>query len=140
MAQIARMDGAILAHTGSHYYLVGDLKRPCDFKAHGFEPPSQQIDAVARPYIELVHIAHTGPVVLGTPNIFVPLEGEALPKLLAARLLIDRNGSVSDRLWRLILGETDENPRVPETQDAHWFTETPERVWNIVRESVLRCL
>src|ERR1700712_2236659 len=130
MAQVARMDGAVLAHTGSHYYLVGDLKRPCDFKAHGFEPPAQQVNALERPYIEL---QHTRKVIMDTPNIFVPLEGEALPKLLAARLLIDRNGSVSDRLWRLILGETDENPRVPATQDAHWFTETPERGWDIVR-------
>jgi hypothetical protein len=137
MAQVARMDGAILAHTGSHYYLVGDLKRPCDWKAHGFEPPAQQIDALARPYIELVH---TRAVVMETPNIFLPLEGEALAKLLAARLLIERNGSVSDRLWHLILGATDENPRVPATQDVHWFTETPDRIWNIVRESVLRCL
>jgi hypothetical protein len=137
MAQVARMDGALIAHTGNHYYLVGDLKRPCDWKAHGFEPPPQEIDAVARPYIEL---KRTRAAPLETPNIVVPLEGEALAKLLAARLLIERNGSVSDRLWRLVLGETDENPRVPATQDVHWFTEVPERVWNIVRDSVLRCL
>lgn len=138
MAQVARMDGALLVHTGSHYYLVGNLKRPCDFRAHGFETPSQEIDAVARPYIELVRL-HAA-VKLETPNIVVPLEGEALPRLLAGRLLIDRNGSVSDRLWRLVIGETDESPHVPATQDVHWFTETPDRIWNIVRESVLRCL
>ena len=137
MAQVARMDGALLAHTGHHYYLVGNLKRPCDFAAHGFEPPAQEIDAVARPYIELIR-RRAAP--LETPNIVVPLEGEALAKLLAERLLIDRNGSVSDRLWRLVIGESDETPNVPETQDAHWFTETPARVWNIVRDSVLRCL
>jgi hypothetical protein len=138
MAQVARIEGALLAHTGSHYYLVGNFKRPCDFRAHGFETPAQEIDAVARPYIELTRL-HAA-VKLESPNILVPLEGEALPKLLAARLLIDRNGSVSDRLWRLVIGETDESPRVPATQDVHWFTETPDLIWNIVRESVLRCL
>lgn len=137
MAQVARMDGALIAHTGSHYYLVGNLKRPCDFEAHGFEPPAQEIDALARPYIELTRARA---VAMATPNIVVPLEGEALAQLLAERLLIDRNGSVSDRLWRLVLGESDEHPQVPATQDAHWFTETPDRVWNIVRDSVLRCL
>jgi hypothetical protein len=135
MAQVARMDGALLAHTGSHYYLVGNFKRPCDYHAHGFEPPPQTVDAGARPYIELKRI-HAA-VRLETPNIVVPLEGEALPKLLAARLL-NADGSVSDQLWRLILGESDASPRVPETQDAHWFVETPERVWNIVREAAQR--
>jgi len=137
MAQVARMEGALLAHTGHHYYLIGNLKRPCDWSAHGFEAPAQEIDANARPYIEL---HRTRAVVMDTPNIVVPLEGEALAKLLAERLIIERNGSVSDRLWRLVIGETDENPHVPASQDAHWFTETPARVWNIVRESVLRCL
>jgi hypothetical protein len=131
------MDGALIAHTGSHYYLIGNLKRPCDFAAHGFEPPAQEVDAQKRPYIELVR---TRAVVMDTPNIVVPLEGEALAKLLAERLLIDRNGSVSDRLWRLVIGESDENPKVPGTQDAHWFVEAPARVWDIVRESVLRCV
>ena len=138
MAQVARIDGALLAHTGSHYYLIGNLKRPCDFRAHGFETPAQEIDAVARPYVELERL-HAA-VKLDTPNIVVPLEGEALAKLLAARLLIERNGSVSDRLWPRRPATVSARAQVPPSQDAHWFVETPDRVWNIVRDSILRCL
>jgi hypothetical protein len=138
MAQVARMDGALLAHTGSHYYLIGNLERACDFRAHGFEAPAQTVDARARPYIELTRL-HAA-VKLNTPNILVPLEGEALAKLLAARLLTEHNGAVSGRLWRLVIGETDASPRVPATQDVHWFTETPDRIWNIVRDAVMRDL
>ena len=67
MAQVARMDGALLAHTGSHYYLVGSFERPCDFRAHGFEAPDQAVDAQARPYIELKRL-HAA-VKLEAPNI-----------------------------------------------------------------------
>jgi hypothetical protein len=138
MAQVARMDGALLAHTGSHYYLIGRFSRPCDFRIHGFEEPVQEVDAQTRPYIELrrLHAA----VKLDTPNIVVPLEGEPLAKLLAARLLNERTGSVSEPLWRLVIGATDEAAAVPATQDAHWFTETPDRVWKLVHDSVLRSL
>ncbi|HTU60710.1 MAG TPA: precorrin-3B C(17)-methyltransferase [Polyangiales bacterium] len=132
------MDGALLAHTGSHYFLIGKLERPCDFRAHGFEEPAQEVDARSRPYIELKRL-HAA-VKLDTPNIVVPLEGEALAKLLAARLLNERTGAVSDPLWRLAIGASDESSRVPATQDAHWFTETPDRIWSIVRDSVLRAL
>ena len=137
MSQVARLSGALLAHTQGHYYLIGNLKRPCDFAAQGFEPPAQEIDALARPFISL-HA--TRAVQLAEPVLELPLEGEALAALLAERLLIERNGSVSDRLWRLILGDSDETPVDAGVHPAPWFAAMPARVWSCVRESVLRCI
>jgi hypothetical protein len=137
VSQIARLSGALLAHTQGHYYLIGNLKRPCDFAAEGFEPPAQEIDPLARPFIPL---SATRAVELSEPLLELPLEGPELLTLLARRLLIERNGSVSDRLWRLILGDSDETPVDAGVHPAPWFATMPERVWSCVRESVLRCL
>ncbi|MGH8582397.1 MAG: precorrin-3B C(17)-methyltransferase, partial [Gammaproteobacteria bacterium] len=59
----------------------------------------------------------------------------------ARRFLIERNGSVSDRLWRLVTG-VDEEDEAPEAEelDAQWLVQVPDRIWEIVRDSVLRCL
>jgi hypothetical protein len=60
--------------------------------------------------------------------------GEALAHTLAAKLVIARNGSVSERLWRLARGEgATGEPRL------QWLVEIPQPVWEIVRETVLRC-
>jgi len=134
---VARLSGALLAHTQGQYYLIGNLKRPCDFAAHGFEPPGAEIDALQRPFVAL---RATREVQLAAPVLELPLEGPALLQLLAERLLIERNGSVSDRLWRLVLGDSDETPVNDGVHPAPWFSAMPVRIWRCVRESVLRCL
>jgi hypothetical protein len=55
-------------------------------------------------------------------------------------MLIERNGSVSERLWRAVLGVDDagDAPRGPVA--ARWLLEVPESVWRVVRDAVLRCL
>jgi hypothetical protein len=85
----------------------------------------------------------------------VELEGEALPMLLAERFVIARTGSVSERLWRLVTGQLDELDgeldREPDEKldgkselpgaviPARWLGELPAPVWQIVRDTVLRC-
>jgi hypothetical protein len=85
----------------------------------------------------------------------VELEGEALAMLLAERLVIARTGSVSERLWRLVTGQLDELDgeldREPDGKldgkselpsaviPARWLGELPAPVWQIVRDTVLRC-
>ncbi len=138
MSRVARLAGAILAETGGEYLLVGNLKRPCDFAAAGFEKPAAEIDATQRPYVRL---NRAGPVSVPGPWLTLGLEGEDLPKALAERLLIPRNGSVSDRLWRLALGSDPEaEPPAPDAViDARWLGEVPIALWRIVRETVLKC-
>ena len=137
MSRVGRLAGAILAETGSRYFLVGNLKRPCDFPAAGFEPPAEPPDALVRPYLLL---ARSGPLAVPGPWLTLPLEGEALPHLLAERLLIARTGAVSDRLWRLILSEDpDHEPDPAATFEVGWLATLPAHLWQIVRDTVLRC-
>jgi len=137
MARIGRLAGAILAETEGRYFLIGNTKEPCDFRLAGFEPPAE-IDAVKEAYVSL---AVADAVRIQAPSLTLRLEGEGLAGLLARRFLIERNGSVSDRLWRLVVG-VDEEDEAPEAEefDAQWLVEVPDRIWEIVRDSVLRCL
>jgi len=136
MALIGRLAGALVAETGGHFYLVGNTKEPCDWKAAGFVAPAQ-VDAVVRPYIVL---ANGGAARVAGLRARVDVEGEPLARLLADRLLIRRNGSVSERLWRLIVSPGGEPPREDAEVDARWLGEVPGPVWEIVRDTVLRCL
>lgn len=136
MARVGRLAGAMLVHTGNELYLVGNTKRPCDFAAAGIEPPGE-IDAVKRPYLRL---SPTRPIEIAPPYLTLELEGEPLVQLLSERLLVQRTGSTSERLWRLITGQTedDDEPATPITS-ARWLGEIPQPLWNIVRDTVLRC-
>jgi len=137
MARVGRLAGAILAETGGEFFLVGNTKEPCDFEAAGFESPGE-IDALERRYIRL---ARWRAVELAAPYLRLELEGEALAALLAQRLLIERNASVSDRLWQLLMDPSgqEESPN-DEAVDARWLAEIPAPIWGIVRDTVLRCL
>ena len=137
MARVGRLAGALLAETGGEFFLVGNTKEPCDFEAAGFESPGE-IDALERRYIRL---APRRAVELAAPYLRLELEGEALAALLAERLLIDRNASVSDRMWQLLMDPTGQE-ELPEDEavDARWLAEIPAPIWGIVRDTVLRCL
>jgi hypothetical protein len=137
MARVGRLAGALLVHTGNDYFLVGNTKEPCDFVAVGFESPGE-IDSAQRPYIKLT--PHRV-IQVQEPYLMVELEGEALAQTLGERLLINRNGSVSDRLWRLFFDPSDEDePSSDGAVDARWLAEIPAEIWQIVRDAVLRCL
>ena len=136
MALVGRLAGAILAETEGQFFLVGNPKEPCDFGAVGFEPPGV-IDALERPFVQLLP-CH--PVQVPHPYLRVDVEGEALARLLVDRFVIQRNGSVSDRLWRLVTDPKQENRAVRDGSiDARWLGEIPTEIWNIVRETVLKC-
>ena len=138
MSRVGRLSGALLAETEGQYFLVGNLKRPCDFLAAGFQAPPAPIDALARPWVRL---QPAGAVAVSGPWLRLDLEGEALPRALAERLLIERNASVSDRLWRLLLSpDADGDPPPADTMiDARWLGEIPTHLWQVVRQSVLTC-
>ncbi len=132
MAIVGRLAGALIAHTGDHFFLVGNPKVPCVFEQVGFLDPGP-IDAMKCFFLELHAL---GVVEIETPRITLTIEGSPLLSLLAKRFLIERNGSVSDRLWNLVIESAAEgdNPA-----DVQWLGEIPDRVWNIVRDEVLRC-
>jgi hypothetical protein len=140
MARVGRLAGAILAESGGRYFLVGNPKAPCDWEREGFASPGV-VDAMKQPYVRLEAKRPTSEVAIGEPYLDVPLEGEALPALLAARFLIERNASVSDRLWRIVTNPEDAlEPPARSSIDARWLAEMPAPVWRIVRDSILRCV
>ena len=138
MARAGRLAGAILVETKGAYFLVGNPKRPCAWAAAGFEPPGE-LDALARPFVRL---GRSGTVDAPGPWLELELEGEEAAALLAARFLIERNGSVSDRLWRLVTGAGGDTPEpaADAVIDARWLGELPAPIWEIVRETVLKCV
>jgi hypothetical protein len=137
VARVGRLAGAILAETQDQYFLVGNLKEPCKFESHGFETPAE-LDAMKHRYVRLSALRE---VSMAGPHLLLDFEGEALARLLAERFLIERNGSVSDRLWRLVTN-ADDPEEVPQSSDikCQWLAEIPGEIWQIVRDTVLRCL
>ncbi len=144
MTRVGRLAGAILIETEQSgecaWFLVGDTKVPCDFSAAGFAPPEAR-DARKVPYVRL---RPTGAPKLSGTQLLLPINGESAARALAERLLVTRNGSVSERLWRLIIGVDDSDDELESTDEqreleARWLAETPLNVWSIVRDSVLRC-
>ena len=137
MARVGRLAGAIFVESDGAHFLVGNTKRPCDWTAAGFEPPGE-VDARARPFVRL---RRSGPMDVPGPWLEIGVEGEEAAALLAARFLIERTGSVSDRLWRLVTGAGGEGPEpaAGAVLDARWLAAMPSNVWEIVRETVLKC-
>jgi hypothetical protein len=124
MARVGRYKGAIVVEVGGAQWLVGNPKEPC----------AEVPDTLEAPYVR--RLPARVPL---TPGFVVDDDaedgdGEKLAQALAGKLVIARNGSVSERLWRLVRGEaTTGEPRL------QWLAEIPQPVWEIVREAVLRC-
>ncbi|MCR9141828.1 MAG: precorrin-3B C(17)-methyltransferase [bacterium] len=136
MAKTGRIAGGLIAQSGEDYYLVGELKIPCDWAAAGFEDPGE-IKALERHYLKLTPLADARPEI-SEPYLEIDLEGEKLAQLLYRRLVIHRNASVSERLWDLIFdAEENEGQTVV---NADWLARMPEEIWEIVRDEVLQCL
>lgn len=136
MARVGRLAGAIVAETEGRFFLVGNPKEPCDFVVVGFESPGV-INAMERPFIKLSPLR---PVQVSHPYLTMDIEGEALARLLVDRFVIQRNGSVSERLWRLVTDPTQDQRAAPDGKiDARWLGEIPAEIWRIVRETVLKC-
>lgn len=137
MARVGRLVGAILTETQGRFYLVGNTKVPCDWTAAGFDPPTDEIDALKRPFIFL---SPCRAVDLMPPYLQLDVEGEALPRLLVETFLIQRTGSISERLWNLVTGQQDDDSdEVAVITPARWLGEIPPPIWQIVRDAVLRC-
>jgi hypothetical protein len=134
MARVGRLAGAIVAETEGRYFLVGNTKEPCDFRALGVVPPAE-IDALKHSFLPL---AAEQSIPLGPTCLTLELEGEALAERLAACFVIRRTGSVSERLWGLVTGAGDDEPS-PGIVDARWLGEMPLAVWRVVQDTVLRC-
>lgn len=132
VSKIYRLAGAILVETNGEYYLVGELKEPCDFEKHGFErPPESDPDHP----VKYKRLKTLGPVSVEEEHLEMETQGEELAELLFKRFVILRNYSVSDRLWRVVTVKKKNG-----ITDARWLEQMPDEVWEIVRENILKCL
>lgn len=135
-----RLAGAILLQGDDQFLLVGNTKEPCDWARAGFAVPPDSLSGQTR----VVALSPVRTVQVERPCLVFDWNGgttQSLAELLANRLLIQRNGSVSERLWRLVTGENEERSQpLPDELDASWLVAMPEAVWTIVRETVLKCL
>lgn len=132
VSKIYRFAGAILAETNGGYYLVGELKEPCNFEDYGFEKPLESNPDKTVKYKKLKMI---GRVALDSEHLEMETQGEELAELLFRRFVILRNHSVSDRLWRVVTVNSKDG-----ITDARWLEQMPDEVWEIVRENILKCL
>jgi hypothetical protein len=128
-ARVGRLAGAILLESGGAFFLIGNPKEPCDWAQAGFVEPGE-IDARARSFMPLMA---TGAVRIAPPCLRIENAGAGLAELIANRFVIARNGSVSDRLWRLIVKDS------AAEIDATWLAGMPDEIWAIVRDTVLKC-
>jgi hypothetical protein len=143
-AHLSRLAGALLLAGDGEYFLIGNTKEPCDWTAAGFEPP---VDGDATT-LRVRCLKALGNVAQTAPDAFwIQLdEGssesiETVAEILANRLLIRRNASFSERLWRIVTGAADVCPIDSSTgTDLSWLMIMPEHVWEIVRETALKCL
>jgi len=117
MARIGRWLGAIVVESSGAQVLVGNPKEPCPLVPDALEPP----------YVRRLPEA----VALTSPLAVDDRDADELGALVAARLVIQRNGSVSERLWRIVTHDG--------ATGAQWLVDLPAHVWEIVRDTVLRC-
>jgi hypothetical protein len=138
MARAFRLAGAIVAQTDDEYFQIGVTKEPCAYGGAGFERPESE--PIRSPWFVRLHPL-SGRVRLSPPWLELSLGGEELARTLAERFVIERNGSVSERLWRLVLagGDPDADEPAPERVDARWLGEMPSAFWQMIRGTVLRC-
>src|SRR5713101_1861726 len=134
-AYVGRLAGALFAQCHDSFFLIGNTKQPCNWEACGLAVPGE-IDAIKYPFVRLSPLQ---PVEISIPRLRIEVAKvqppETLAQVLADRFLIERNGSVSDRLWRLVLQQGDDPESLMEEADATWLAQMPPHVWKIVREA-----
>ena len=138
MSTVLRIAGALLVACEDDYRLVGETKRPIDWSAAGFEAPefSPVAGSEKQDWVQLRRIADR-PFEAEGPRLEVAASGDALCADLKRCFVIHRNGSVSERLWDLVLDGSEAD--ASGAHEAGWLLAMPESVWEIVRDSVLRC-
>lgn len=134
MIELYRLAGSILIKSKNQFYLLGNLKEPCNLNQYGFE--QVDFDALQIPYLKL-NIYDESKTIFFRDPIFILSNSElrdieAILQNLSDKLLIKRNGSVSERLWNLL-------KNYQKDKNISWIIDIPQEIWDIVRDNVLKC-
>ncbi len=118
--RVGRYAGSIVIDDGARQILVGNPKEPCAVT-----------DTLEPPFVRALdeRVALSGCVLAVEHG-----DADALARLISDKLVITRNGSVSERLWRVVT-----NQAASGELRAQWLVEIPPAVWNIVRDAMLKC-
>ncbi|MEO7161943.1 MAG: hypothetical protein ABI041_03385, partial [Bdellovibrionia bacterium] len=136
---IARIAGGIIFKSGDQYFLVGDFKEPCCFEEFGFQDPKTLLKDAFE--ILPLSVIDSGRVDRLPWTIAVAFQGEEGAREVYRRFVIYRNSSVSERLTGLVRevsGTLSINNK--SYVDARWLAMTPQPIWEIVRDQILKCL
>ena len=133
MSKVTRLSGAILAQSDGQFFLVGELKEPCNFEAAGFKKPQESDPDRPMKFKKLEPLRQ---VQIEKDYLEMDTRGEELAEILYKRFVIERNLSVSDRLWRAVTFKKNERG----VTDARWLEQIPDPVWQIVRDNMLKCV
>jgi hypothetical protein len=120
MIRVGRYAGSIVVEHDGGQILVGNPKEPCAVKGPLAPPWVRALDERLPLSGCQLLVAHERP--------------DELARIVAEKLLIERNGSVSERLWRLIT-----DGKTAGELPAQWLVDAPTRVWQVVRDTVLKC-
>lgn len=142
MSSVRRLGGAMLLTSGDRYFVVGAPKRPIDWNVEGFGRPRHTQEPGTSeliPWFELFPLVDgdSPPALATEPKLVLALEAEAACAVLHDRLTIRRNGSVSERLWDLVV---ESSPSEGGERDARWLVGVPGPIWEIVRDTILKCV
>jgi hypothetical protein len=137
-----RYCGSIVLVGDAQAFVVGYPKIPGSFVEIGWENPAE-IEAWTG-FFQPLCMAAQGTINVATEplsRLRFAYDGElaALAEIVVQRLIIARNGSVSERLWNLCLAAKVDRMAQGAPQDDTWLIAVPERIWQIVREDVLKC-
>ena len=134
MAKAGRLAGSILMESENEYYIVGDIKEPCKWEERGFADPGER-NVLEEPWLRLSRNSNDVKWDDDATLVFSG-EGSRFAEKLVDSFMIFRNGSISERLWGLV---TESSEQEENMVNAQWLIDTPDDIWEIVRDSVLRC-
>lgn len=137
MIRFGRLAGAILLDYNSDFFLIGHTKEPCDFAQHGFEAIDSDRDQEAK--IEKLSRKEGTELSWDEDSIIFTVADASCEEVLTKLsdiFLIRRNNMVSERIWGLF---AEELPTDTKQHSGQWMMESPAVIWDIVRDSVLRC-
>ena len=144
---VSRLAGSLIVTGPRTAYIVGQPKEPCNWSDFGINP-TVDFDHWKKPFMTELSL-HRPYTAIGHRFVMTAISGnnsqkndeKHLAEVLSSRLLIERNGSVSERLWHLVhqMDITDYSTEPLET-NIDWLITMPAGIWNIVRDTVLRCV
>lgn len=142
MSYAIRVKGGLICETKGEMFFIGHPKEPCRFAELGFADPGE-ITAPNPPWVKLAPAGAELPAIDSLSGfsdralMSDTLSGAELADKMAEIFMIHRNGSISERLWGLM---AEYSPKTPKGEiDARWLSDTPDEVWEIVRDQMLRC-